>query len=490
MTVFIVNRLIHPGQAPTYGKGVPTMNLRSKILGTITATAVVAAVGFLGAGNALAATAGAITGLGGKCVDVAGASTANGAAVQLYDCNGTAAQTWTSGNADNSIQALGKCMDVTAASTANGAKVQLYDCNGTNAQKWTVSGSALVNTGSGKCLDATGNSSANGTQLQIWTCAGTANQQWTLAGGSTPTTPPTTTPPTGGPGLKAVAPYFYTGWGSPPNPVTVMNATGVKWFTMAFMLNSGSCVPLWDGGRALTGGQDQTAINNIRANGGDVVVSFGGASGPWLEHSCSSASALAAAYQKVISAYSLKAIDIDIEGTPYNSATDQQKTVDALKTIKANNPGITIYITLSSGTGGPDNSLINRAASSGLQVDGWGIMTFDWGNTTGNQGTLTTQAADGLKNLLKSAYGYSDVDAYKHVGISSMNGITDEHATVTLANMQTITAYAQAHLIARLTFWSLNRDRQCPGAYPNDDTCSGVAQASWAFTQTIAAYKG
>ena len=58
------------------------------------------------------------------------------------------------------------------------------------------------------------------------------------------------------------------------------------------------------------------------------------------------------------------------------------------------------------------------------------------------------------------------------------------------ANMQTITAYAQAHLIARLTFWSLNRDRQCPGAYPNDDTCSGVAQASWAYTQAIAAYKG
>ena len=122
---------------------------------------------------------GAITGLGGKCVDVAGASSANGAAVQLYDCNGTSAQTW-SRAADNSLQALGKCMDVTGASTADGAKVQLYDCNGTNAQKWTVSGSALVNTGSGKCLDATGNSSANGNQLQIWTCTGAANQQWSV----------------------------------------------------------------------------------------------------------------------------------------------------------------------------------------------------------------------------------------------------------------------------------------------------------------------
>jgi chitosanase len=146
---------------------------------------------------ASAATAGPITGLAGKCVDIAAASSANGAAVQLYDCNGTAAQTWTVGNADNSIKALGKCLDVAAAGTANGAKVQLYDCNGTNAQKWTVSGGALVNTGSGKCLDVTNRSTANGARLQIWSCAsGASNQTWILpGGGSTPPPPPPTTPP-------------------------------------------------------------------------------------------------------------------------------------------------------------------------------------------------------------------------------------------------------------------------------------------------------
>ena len=125
-------------------------------------------------------TTGPITsGYAGKCVDVAGAASADGTAVQLYDCNGTTAQSWTVGS-DNSLQALGKCMDVTSAGTANGSQVQLYDCNGTNAQKWTASNGELVNTGSGKCLDATGPSSANGTRLQIWDCAGSANQQWAL----------------------------------------------------------------------------------------------------------------------------------------------------------------------------------------------------------------------------------------------------------------------------------------------------------------------
>ena len=71
-------------------------------------------------------------------------------------------------------------VDVTSGSTANGAKVQLYDCNGTGAQKWMYnSGNGqIVNPQSGKCLDATDVSSANGTCLQIWDCGGGANQKW------------------------------------------------------------------------------------------------------------------------------------------------------------------------------------------------------------------------------------------------------------------------------------------------------------------------
>ncbi|MFI6541222.1 RICIN domain-containing protein [Nonomuraea sp. NPDC050547] len=123
---------------------------------------------------------GQVTGVGGKCVDVAGANPANGTAVQLWDCNGSAAQNWT-WNGDGSVRALGKCMDVTAAGTANGTRVQLYDCNGTGAQRWTFNSGTgqIVNPQANKCLDATGASSANGTRLQIWDCSGGAHQRWT-----------------------------------------------------------------------------------------------------------------------------------------------------------------------------------------------------------------------------------------------------------------------------------------------------------------------
>src|SRR5439155_22063748 len=113
---------------------------------------------------------GAITGFGGKCVDVAGANSANGTQVQLWTCNGTGAQQWTVGS-DGTIRALGKCLDVSGAGTADGTVVQLWDCNGTGAQQWTrTAANELINPNSNKCLDATGNSSANGTRLQICSC--------------------------------------------------------------------------------------------------------------------------------------------------------------------------------------------------------------------------------------------------------------------------------------------------------------------------------
>ncbi|CAL9569199.1 ricin-type beta-trefoil lectin domain protein [Streptomyces sp. enrichment culture] len=124
---------------------------------------------------------GAFVGLAGKCLDVAGGSAANGTAVQLWNCNGTAAQRWTV-RADGSVQALGKCLDVTGGSVADGAKVQVYDCNGTGAQRWSYNAATgdVVNLAADKCLDVTDNSPADGARAQIWSCTGAANQKWRL----------------------------------------------------------------------------------------------------------------------------------------------------------------------------------------------------------------------------------------------------------------------------------------------------------------------
>ncbi|BBH66219.1 glucosylceramidase [Actinoplanes sp. OR16] len=124
---------------------------------------------------------GTITGLGGKCVDVAGASSANGTAVQLYGCNGTTAQQWTRAS-DGTLRSLGRCLDISGPSSADGTVTHLWDCHSGSSQKWTYDSATqrLVNGYSGKCLDVTGNNSADGTRLQIWTCTTGANQKWVL----------------------------------------------------------------------------------------------------------------------------------------------------------------------------------------------------------------------------------------------------------------------------------------------------------------------
>ncbi|MFY1585344.1 PQQ-dependent sugar dehydrogenase [Micromonospora sp. WMMD734] len=123
---------------------------------------------------------GPIVGLGGKCLDVRNAATADGTQIQIYTCNGTAAQTW-SVTPNSTVKALGKCLDISGGGTADGTKIQLWTCNGTAAQNWSAqTDGTLRNPQSGKCLDVSNNSATDGQAVHLWTCLAAANQKWTL----------------------------------------------------------------------------------------------------------------------------------------------------------------------------------------------------------------------------------------------------------------------------------------------------------------------
>ncbi|WP_246492058.1 cellulose binding domain-containing protein [Actinomadura alba] len=290
-------------------------------------------------------------------------------------------------------------------------------------------------------------------------------------------------------GMRA-APYLYVGWGDPPSPSTVMSATGIRWFTMAFILSGGGCAPAWDGNRPLQGGADAQAISQIRAGGGDIVPSIGGWSGNKLGPNCSTPQALAGAYQQVIDAYGLKAIDVDIENTDeFENEAVQDRILGALKIVKQNNPGITTILTFGTSTSGPSwwgTRLINRAAELQAGVDVFTIMPFNFGGGA-NMYQSTVSASEGLKNALKAAFGWSDSTAYGHMGISGMNGLSDQQETTSAAAWTQIRDWAKARGLARLAFWSVNRDRPCPGGGVVAH-CSGVAQQQWEFTRITAGF--
>ncbi|MEV5883933.1 PQQ-dependent sugar dehydrogenase [Streptomyces sp. NPDC052020] len=123
---------------------------------------------------------GAVRGVNGKCLDVDGGNTADGTEVQIWSCNDTPAQQWTT-TGDGTLKALGKCLDLSAAGTADGTRIQLWTCNDTGAQRWLPHpDGTLRNPPSGKCLDASGATWNDGTPVHLWTCHTGPNQKWTL----------------------------------------------------------------------------------------------------------------------------------------------------------------------------------------------------------------------------------------------------------------------------------------------------------------------
>jgi len=294
--------------------------------------------------------------------------------------------------------------------------------------------------------------------------------------------------------IGRAAPYLALGWGDPPSPTAVMAATGIRQYTLAFMLAGHGCIPLWDGTRPLLGGADATSIAAIRAAGGDVSVSAGGWSGRKLGTACTTPSTLAAAYEKVVDAYGLRAFDVDIEHGEFTSARVRMRVVTALAALQAARPAVQITVTFGTTPTGPDangRSLIADAARLGFQPYAWTIMPFDLGVPETDMGGATVAAAEGLRADLMAAYGESRSAAYAHLGISSMNGVTDEaDEVVSQADFQAVLGYAQANHIARLTFWMVDRDRSCPPGVAPGNTCSGIAQADGAFTALDAQFAG
>ncbi|MFC8371402.1 carbohydrate binding domain-containing protein [Streptomyces sp. NPDC057238] len=272
------------------------------------------------------------------------------------------------------------------------------------------------------------------------------------------------------------APYLYLGWGNPPSATEVMNATGIKWYTMAFILAQNGCNPAWDSQRPLTGGVDESTIEAIRAAGGDIVPSIGGWSGNKLGPNCATPEALAGAYQKVIDAYDLKAIDVDIENTDeFENAAVQDRILGALKIVKQNNPGLRTILTFPTLNTGPNswgNRLIERSHALGADIDNFTIMPFNFGGQADMYGS-TVNATEGLKGKLMSVFGWTEAQAYAHIGISGMNNGSDTGEITTPRIWTQIRDWANSHHIGRLAFWSVNRDR------PN-----------WEFTSITAGFTG
>lgn len=138
--------------------------------------AYVLAIGLTLACGAVPASADQIVGLAGKCLNVRGASTADGTPIILYRCEGYDNEAWHF-RKGRIIGLGGKCLNVQGNNSASGTPIILYRCEGGANEIWHREGRQIVGLG-GKCLNVENENSADGARIILWPCEDRPNDRW------------------------------------------------------------------------------------------------------------------------------------------------------------------------------------------------------------------------------------------------------------------------------------------------------------------------
>ncbi|GGM91304.1 sugar hydrolase [Streptomyces fuscichromogenes] len=322
----------------------------------------------------------------------------------------------------------------------------------------------------------------------------TATTTPTATATATPTASPTQSSGSGTTAAAGFAPYVDTSLYPAFDLLAAANATGVKNYNLAFVTDGGGCTPKWGGVSDLSSDGVAAQIGSLRARGGDVRVSFGGASGSELATTCSSADALATAYAKVVDAYKLTKVDFDVEGGALPNATANTNRAKAIARLQASHPDLDVSFTLPvmpEGLTQDGVNLLADAKSNGVRISAVNIMAMDYGPSySGDMGTYAIQAATATQAQIKSVLGLSDSAAWKTVAVTPMIGVNDVSSEVFKVDDATqLVAFARSKGIGWLSMWSATRDQQCAGGTKPtaDATCSSITQDKYAFAKAFAA---
>ncbi|MFL6055959.1 MAG: cellulose binding domain-containing protein [Actinoallomurus sp.] len=309
---------------------------------------------------------------------------------------------------------------------------------------------------------------------------------------SSPTPEPPAPPSSSSGGF---APYVDVGLYPPFDLTGTASKTGVKTFNLAFITAGGGCTPKWGGSQALADNDVAKQIGALRAAGGDVRVSFGGANGTELALACSDTGQLTSAYKQVINAFNLKKVDFDVEGAAIANQDANTRRAQAIASLQKQVPGLDVSLTLPvlpSGLTQDGVNLVKNAKQNGDSISAVNIMAMDYGdgqapNPSGKMGDYAIQAATSTEAQVRDALGVGS--AWSKIAVTPMIGVNDTNTEVfTVADAKKLAAFAKQKNLPWLSMWSATRDKPCPGGAQQwaSATCSSIAQNVLDFTKAFA----
>ncbi|GGN34433.1 hypothetical protein GCM10012285_06560 [Streptomyces kronopolitis] len=290
----------------------------------------------------------------------------------------------------------------------------------------------------------------------------------------------------------AFAPYVDTSLTPSYDLLKGARETGVKDYTLAFVSPGGGCEPKWGGRQELADNPVAEQAEQLRAQGGEVRISFGGQSGNELARSCGSVDKLVDAYRKVIDAYHLTGADFDIEAAALTDTKANDRRARAIAKLQQSRK-LDVSFTLPvmpSGLNRNSVALLRSAKKNGVRISTVNIMAMDYGTSyTGDMGKYAIAAATATQRQVKSALGLSgEAAAWKAVGVTPMIGVNDVKGEIfTPGDAAELKAFARQKGLGRLSMWSATRDKPCPeGAnIQAQATCSSTGKNTNEFMRAF-----
>ncbi|RUQ21681.1 glycosyl hydrolase family 18 protein [Kocuria sp. HSID16901] len=236
-------------------------------------------------------------------------------------------------------------------------------------------------------------------------------------------------------------------------------ASGVNAATLAFLNSySGNCDVQWDASSSDGSGYMKDQISEFQKNGGDVTISFGGASNGdhMVAHTCNDVAKIKSAYENIVDTYGVNHLDFDIEGGAQKDDAANQRRNEALAQLQRERPDVKVDYTVPVGPDGIDRDtqgVLADTKDKGVAVNTVNIMAMDFGE---DEDTVADgrKAIDATNGQLQGVFG----DQHPGLGVTFCAKKDGDQQYFSVQNARDLEGYAVEHGAQKLSFWQLEKD--------------------------------
>ncbi|GEN10174.1 hypothetical protein MFU01_52110 [Myxococcus fulvus] len=243
-------------------------------------------------------------------------------------------------------------------------------------------------------------------------------------------------------------------------------------------------------------GKDDMKV--FTANGGKVVLSFGGASNVPLEAEETDIAKIVATYEGILRNFMIDGknmvthFDFDFEGAFIHDPVGQDRHVAAISQVLAKHPYLKTSYTLPV-DGAPGSlegfneggvKLLQKLFDAGVEPSLINGMLMEFGQTSPPDAyDCCVLGLEGMHRQIRSVFTtWNDAKVWRRIGACPMFGRHINGKEFTLENMDKLIAYANDKDIGCLSGWDATRDRN-QGMLPQCDDMNGQDLAKCTYTE-------